>query len=807
MEKVKSLIPNDLKKAIAESTPENLLRTCSSLLEFLRSLPQFQQVIMELTDPEMALCQKGKEKALDFKIKGNDCFSKGDLHQALGFYSQALRHIPMTSNDMEANLIATLYINRAFSMHKLGLFEECLRDCNRAIALSPSYVKAWYRRGKVNASLHNYRAAVHDLEIALSMEGTSSGKGNIKEELKMLQGKLDSTEGPSISSNDGDDNKLASLAGSHDVVLKCVSTPTKGRGMASPKDIHPASLLHTEEPIAAIVTKSCRETHCHFCFNEVPADTFFCPTCTIPIYCSQRCQELAGGEYLCWSQACSPAEKNHAADFAECFAGAISANYTKDVSTKVNFKHVPEHRHECGGTHWSAVLPSDIVLAGRIMAKCIAKRSSEVSNSAETLDLVHHYDQISPASKLEFHIYAVVLSFCLQQYYRSDHPCSETSVAKLVLLICQIKVNSMAIVHIQSADRVANFKKDQKLSATNIMPISSIEQVRVGQAIYSTGSFFNHSCQPNIHAYFLSRTLLIRSTELVPAWCPLELSYGPQVGQMDLLERQKSLEEQYFFKCQCLSCSKLNLSDLVISAFHCPQSNCLGAVVEMTHHKVFGDDFVQVSRASRVCKLSLPNFTSHKVSNNEDIGKVAIKLLQKSGFTSHINPGYCLNCGSLLEMDSAIAATNNAMSSINRMKDSVFLEEVPQVIMSNALKSLSCLRSVKHPYSKAVAQSEDYIAEAFVRMGDLESAMKHCKASIKILEKLYHTEHIVIGHELIKLATIQLSLGDGTSAVNSVKQVDVIFSLYYGANMTKRFPYIGFLREQAVILASCATSI
>lgn len=41
-------------------------------------------------------------------------------------------------------------------------------------------------------------------------------------------------------------------ADSHPVVLQCVSTPAKGKGMASPKDIPPASLLHTEEPLAAV---------------------------------------------------------------------------------------------------------------------------------------------------------------------------------------------------------------------------------------------------------------------------------------------------------------------------------------------------------------------------------------------------------------------------------------------------------------------------------------------------------------------------------------------------------------------------
>lgn len=53
--------------------------------------------------------------------------------------------------------------------------------------------------------------------------------------------------------------------------------------------------------------------------------------------------------------------------------------------------------------------------------------------------------------------------------------------------------------------------------------------MRVGQAIYLSGSLFNHSCMPNIHAYFISRTLLIRATTYVVNGCPLEMSYGPQV--------------------------------------------------------------------------------------------------------------------------------------------------------------------------------------------------------------------------------------------------------------------------------------
>jgi hypothetical protein len=46
--------------------------------------------------------------------------------------------------------------------------------------------QAWYRRGMVNSSLKDYSSAMHDLEVALSMEVTSSGKSNIEQELNLI---------------------------------------------------------------------------------------------------------------------------------------------------------------------------------------------------------------------------------------------------------------------------------------------------------------------------------------------------------------------------------------------------------------------------------------------------------------------------------------------------------------------------------------------------------------------------------------------------------------------------------------------
>lgn len=45
-------------------------------------------MVVDLTDPETALCGKSKEAAMEAKVKGNECFSKGDFSNALSLYSQ-----------------------------------------------------------------------------------------------------------------------------------------------------------------------------------------------------------------------------------------------------------------------------------------------------------------------------------------------------------------------------------------------------------------------------------------------------------------------------------------------------------------------------------------------------------------------------------------------------------------------------------------------------------------------------------------------------------------------------------------------
>lgn len=53
-------------------------------------------------------------------------------------------------------------------------------------------------------------------------------------------------------------------------------------------------------------------------------------------------------------------------------------DYVRLVTSLGNFSlkddHTAEHSHECCGVHWPVVLPSDVVLAGRILVKYVKQQ-------------------------------------------------------------------------------------------------------------------------------------------------------------------------------------------------------------------------------------------------------------------------------------------------------------------------------------------------------------------------------------------------------------------------------------------------
>lgn len=74
-------------------------------------------MIDDLADSDNSLCGKNKKVALELKQKGNESYLTAEYASALASYSQALRVAPMDAVDMNKNLVATLFLNRASLFH------------------------------------------------------------------------------------------------------------------------------------------------------------------------------------------------------------------------------------------------------------------------------------------------------------------------------------------------------------------------------------------------------------------------------------------------------------------------------------------------------------------------------------------------------------------------------------------------------------------------------------------------------------------------------------------------------------------
>lgn len=68
----------------------------------------------------------------------------------------------------------------------------------------------------------------------------------------------------------------------------------------------------------------------------------------------------------------------------------------------------------------------------------------------------------------------------------------------------------------------------------------------------------------------------------------------------------------------------------------------------------------------------------------------------------------------------------------------------------------------------------------------------------QILEILYGESHIAIGNELIKLVSIQFSMGQPISP-DYADRIVSIFSRYYGSHAEIMFPHVQFLKKEVIV--------
>jgi len=109
------------------------------------------------------------------KAKGNEAFQRGDWKAAEQHFDAAVQADPRR---LDAEFTAIIFCNRGAVRQKQGQAKMALDDFNAAVALSPQYAKALFRRGLIYLELERYRSAETDFE---AVAGLSPGFVGLKE--------------------------------------------------------------------------------------------------------------------------------------------------------------------------------------------------------------------------------------------------------------------------------------------------------------------------------------------------------------------------------------------------------------------------------------------------------------------------------------------------------------------------------------------------------------------------------------------------------------------------------------------------
>merc|ERR1712183_341675 len=109
------------------------------------------------------------EVAEQDKLKGNDCFKKGEWANAVKFYSEAIKRNPKD---------AKIYSNRAACYTKLNAFDLTIKDCDSSIALDPNFVKAYLRKANVLKAMGQTQKAMEVYAKAMELDPNSDEAKN-----------------------------------------------------------------------------------------------------------------------------------------------------------------------------------------------------------------------------------------------------------------------------------------------------------------------------------------------------------------------------------------------------------------------------------------------------------------------------------------------------------------------------------------------------------------------------------------------------------------------------------------------------
>jgi len=109
--------------------------------------------------------EEKREEANKLKLEGNSLYKEGKTQDAVEKYTTGLRICPLCFKKERA----VLYANRGQMKKVLGLNDQAVKNCTKAIELDPEYLKAILRRAEVYEETEKLDESLEDYKKVLEL--------------------------------------------------------------------------------------------------------------------------------------------------------------------------------------------------------------------------------------------------------------------------------------------------------------------------------------------------------------------------------------------------------------------------------------------------------------------------------------------------------------------------------------------------------------------------------------------------------------------------------------------------------------
>lgn len=125
------------------------------------------------------------------KENGNTYYKQKDYRTAIAHYTLAIETAKQDGVDkVNPDILATYYSNRAASNTMILNYEDVIADCDEAISLVPSNIKAYIRKAKALLSLGKLEEAVATANKASIFDSNNSTLVELKQDVERLENRV-----------------------------------------------------------------------------------------------------------------------------------------------------------------------------------------------------------------------------------------------------------------------------------------------------------------------------------------------------------------------------------------------------------------------------------------------------------------------------------------------------------------------------------------------------------------------------------------------------------------------------------------